>query len=213
MRKITALLLSVLLTASAVAQPAPFELIPVEGTCEAFNLSREVSGVTDENGLPHPGYAGWTTATVSYRYTTRYTVARARGQVRLDATVNVKFIGKAAPARLDWRPPYALPRACRADKERWERQVEAHETRHVRDFEQIMKSALNPWKNGWKLTVTGATEEQAQAELDRRVRTAFRAEAQRILDRNNAVAEAFHRSSEGRPIGDMDCDLCREPSR
>jgi hypothetical protein len=210
--KLPALILSFLLSAGAVAPSPSIELIPVRGSCEAFNRHREAAGITDENGLPHPGYAGWTTATVTYGYSSRYTIERDRGRVRLDATIDVKFTGKAVPARLDWRPPHPLSPGCRRDKERWERQVDAHEMRHVRDFDALMRAAVNPWKHGWELTVTGATESEAKAKLDRTVMAALKAVARRILDQNNAASDAFHRSPAGGPVTDLDCDLCRDDS-
>ena len=195
-------------TTAPVPQAAPLQKKPVKGTCDAFNLHRETLGIIDGNGLPHPGLAGWTTTTVTYAYTSRYTTRRVRGRIRLTANVKATFTGTAKPARLDWIPSYPLSPACQIEKRRWEREVEEHEGRHVRDFHEIMKTAGARFKNGWTLVVEGATEVAARAELDRRVKAALSAEARRVVEAGAKAAEAFHRTPQGRPIGDIDCRTC-----
>lgn len=203
------LLLSLTVSSVIGAQTLPdIEKVPIKGNCDTFNLHRERLGISDDKGVPHPGFAGWTSVTITYAYNTRYTYTRSRGKIRLKATVNVTFSGKAVPTRLDWIPPAPLPAACYREKQRWERQVEEHEYQHVRDFHMVMKSAGAKWRGGWNLEVEGATLAQASAELDRRVKSALSAEAQRVLDQYNRITEAFHRSPQGRPIGDINCRAC-----
>lgn len=197
------------MTAGA-AQPLTFEKVPVKGSCGAFNLHRENRGIMDEDGVTHPRLAGWTNVNASYRTSTRYTTTRERGRFRVKAEVRGTFTGTAVPTRLDWVPTYRLSEACEREKARWERQVEAHEARHVADFLRIMKTAGAQWRNGWTLETTGATAAQARAELERKVKDAFNAELKRIMGESERASNAFHASPQGRPIGDIDCGVCRE---
>ena len=216
----TALLaLSILAAAAPFAQTPtvtlssnvmPIKKIPVKGNCETFNDYRENQGVKDGDGVSHPRYAGWTTVQFNYSYTTRYTTRTERGRVRLSATVSVKFTGNADTYRLDWVPTSPLSPACLKEKRRWEATVEAHEYRHVRDFQEQLKTAGAAFKKGWTLEVWGASKAEAEAELDRRVKSVLDGELDRLLKENDRLEEAFHRTPQGGLIIDINCGVCSE---
>ncbi|MBW3623363.1 MAG: hypothetical protein KY468_08135 [Armatimonadetes bacterium] len=180
----------------------------VKGTCEEFNRHLKNTGVKDANGKTHPRYAGWASTEFNYRYTYTSRSVRENGGIRLHATVQVKFTGTATPARLDWIPTASLSSVCLKEKLRWEKHTEEHEARHVQDFEKLMRSVHHRYKSSIPFSAWGATVGQAQAELDRRIKTTLDRETTELDAQIDKDAESFHRTPQGGTIIDIDCNAC-----
>jgi len=112
---------------------------------------------------------------------------------------------------LDWTPSGTISNQCRQEIKRYTEETLKHEARHVKDIKDIVDSANERLKNGVEYPAEGcgATEEQAQENLRRKLEERAEQEKSAIEQEMDDKAEAFDDSPEGKILLPR-CDKCQE---
>ena len=129
-------------------------------------------------------------------------------RVCLSTTFKVAFTLQTQSYRLDWRPVTAIPTACKAERDAWNKRVETHEQHHVSDAQEVVKEANDAWKQGKTLKACGTTEAEARRELEKQVKQ-LNVEVDDALAQTRADIKKrsrhFDNSSSEKPL---DCTQC-----
>lgn len=190
----------------------------VRKTCEELNDYRENTGVTDNQGKNHPGYAGWTTSAVTYsQYAYDYTGSNKNGQLCLEATLKPNrkmFSVSNNMTRLDWQQPGKLSKECRAEKNRWEKAVENHEKRHATDNDEIIRQFNKAWFTVLhKYSACANTENQAKEDIENQIKVDLMSQVKMMEEEIQQVADKYHNTAEGAAIENVDCSKCKNGQR
>ena len=110
--------------------------------------------------------------------------------------------------RLDWVPGKTLSADCQVAKEKWEKQAEAHEMRHVSDIQGIVDSFNKAWKTKI-VTAVGATEREAGVNLSAQLKTMASSDATKIKQQCDSAGVTRHMTDKVDP---MDCESCPSTS-
>ena len=181
------------------------------GSCQALSAYRAGTGVTDADGVAHPGWAGVTTANYSYSIPAfDYKGHKGGGGYCLRTEpVSLGFTGTPAVERLDWQPTEAISDTCRERVGQWTDQVEEHEDHHVQDVHDAVADANARWAGSPRpYEACAGTRAKALKRVKGQMRDDAQAEIARIRADVQEGTDAFHATPEGGPAPDPDCGVC-----
>jgi len=113
----------------------------VPGDCTALKAYIKKPGVQDDDGNPHPGYAGWTLPRfdVVGNYTNQRSSTKP-GEFCFTATAHPQFTTAPAISTLDWQPTGCNVCACQLDRDRWMEGIRGHEQNHANGYRELVKN-------------------------------------------------------------------------
>ena len=124
--------------------------------------------------------------------------------------LEIRFTVSTKVSMLDWTPSGTISNQCRQEIKRYTEETLKHEARHVKDIKDIVDSANERLKNGVEYPAEGcgATEEQAQTNLRRKLKERAEQEKSAIEQEINDKVKAFHDTPESH-ITLPRCDKCQ----
>jgi hypothetical protein len=146
---------------------------PNHQSCSCDDLHRYLdgTGVTDADGVTHPGHAGWTVSTFGVEGVPTIDPLPSPpprdGRVCVAARVNIEFSATSRVTKITWepRPAPCNSGACQAEISAWQNRIDVHEQRHVEDDQKIATDANKRWPKRYRECAT--TQEEAMQQLVR----------------------------------------------
>ena len=120
--------------------------------------------------------------------------------------LQANFTAPLVIKRIDWLPIRPISDACKAEKEKWEKEVDTHEAKHAEDIKTILDDANQRWRSK-TFEACGETYELAKKRLDEKISSAAADEEANIKRLINEKSNEFHNSPAGK-LRELNCTIC-----